>query len=131
TNDVTSADAAQASYSFAEMDLQPELLAHLTQLGFITPTAIQKDAIPVVMTGQDVIGVAQTGTGKTLAFGLPIVQRHLTSKYRGRSLIILPTRELAIQVEETLHKVSEVFGVRTALLIGGAPMKPQQAELRL
>jgi len=131
SNDVTSAATAEAPSCFADLDLQPELLAHLTGLGFVTPTAIQHDAIPVVLTGQDVIGVAQTGTGKTLAFGLPIVQRHLTSKYCGRSLIILPTRELAIQVEETLHKISEKFGVRTALLIGGAPMKPQQADLRL
>ena len=132
SNIAPSAPAAEAPSCFADLDLHPKLLSTITNLGFVTPTAIQRDAIPVVLTGSDVIGVAQTGTGKTLAFGLPILHRFLKNNGRcsGRSLIILPTRELAIQVEETLHKVGKTFGLRTAILIGGAPMRPQQSSLR-
>jgi ATP-dependent RNA helicase RhlE len=132
SNIAPSAQAAEAPSCFADLNLHPKLLTAVTNLGFVTPTAIQRDAIPVVLTGSDVIGVAQTGTGKTLAFGLPILNRFLKANGRcsGRSLIILPTRELAIQVEETLHKIGKTFGLRTAILIGGAPMRPQQSSLR-
>ncbi len=132
SNTTPSAKTAEAPSCFADLNLHPKLLTAVTNLGFVTPTPIQKDAIPVVLDGGDVIGVAQTGTGKTLAFGLPILNRFLKANGRcsGRSLIILPTRELAIQVEETLHKVGKTFGLRTAILIGGAPMRPQQSSLR-
>jgi len=132
SNTTPSAKTAEAPSCFADLNLHPKLLSAITHLGFVTPTPIQKDAIPMVLSGGDVIGVAQTGTGKTLAFGLPILNRFLKSDGRcsGRSLIILPTRELAIQVEETLHKVGKTFGLRTAILIGGAPMRPQQSSLR-
>jgi ATP-dependent RNA helicase RhlE len=84
------------------------------------------------MNGEDIIGIAQTGTGKTLAFGLPILNQFIKNgkRSRGRALIILPTRELALQVEESLRSVGAGFGLRTAVLIGGAPMRPQQSSLR-
>lgn len=85
-------------------------------------------AIPDGLRGEDIIGVAQTGTGKTLAFSLPVIQRLI--RHGGRGLILLPTRELAIQVQETLHKIAHSFGLRTAIVIGGAPMGRQKKELR-
>jgi ATP-dependent RNA helicase RhlE len=122
----------EAITTFAELDLAPALLAVLTKLGFVTPTPIQNKSIPVVRSGKDVIGIAQTGTGKTLAFGLPMLDRFVRNgnRSRGRGLVILPTRELALQVDETLRKVGGPFGLKTAVLIGGAPIRGQQAELR-
>ena len=123
---------AEATAVFADLDLAPQLLDVLTRLKFTVPTPIQQMAIPVGKAGEDIIGIAQTGTGKTLAFGLPILNRFILNgnRSRGRALIILPTRELALQVEESLSKVGSAFGLRTSVLIGGAPMRPQQASLR-
>lgn len=103
------------------------LLESLKKLKFTQPTAIQHQAIPVIIEGKDLLAIAQTGTGKTLAFGLPLLQR--LSQTKGQALILLPTRELAIQVEESLLKVSGP-GLRTALLIGGAPIFQQKQRLR-
>jgi ATP-dependent RNA helicase RhlE len=100
----------------------------LTQLKIHTPTPIQERAIPLALDGKDVVGIAQTGTGKTLAFGLPMIQRLAQSK--GQGLVLLPTRELAIQVEENLRRIGRAIGLRTAVLIGGAPMNPQIHALR-
>jgi ATP-dependent RNA helicase RhlE len=118
--------------TFKALGLEDKLLAVLDKLGFVTPTPIQRSSIPVGMKNEDIIGIAQTGTGKTLAFGLPILNRFVKNgnRSRGRALIILPTRELAIQVNESLSKIGKPFGLRTATLIGGAPMRPQQSELR-
>src|SRR4028118_637884 len=123
---------AEAQLSFADLGLAPKLLDVLQKLQFVTPTPIQHSAIPVAMNGEDIIGIAQTGTGKTLAFGLPILHQFVQNgnRSRGRSLIILPTRELALQVDETLQKVGKPFGLRTTVLIGGAPMRPQLSSLR-
>ncbi len=114
--------------SFHNLGLDKPILKVLDRLKFITPTPIQAQAIPDGLKGEDIIGVAQTGTGKTLAFGLPIIQRLI--KHGGRGLILLPTRELAMQVEEVFHKVAGSFGVRTAIIIGGAPMFSQIKSLR-
>ena len=76
------------------------------------------------------LGIAQTGTGKTLAFGLPILERIFSGKSKGRALILLPTRELALQVEEAFQNVGHQFRLRTAVLIGGAPIRPQLSQLR-
>ncbi|MBI4021995.1 MAG: DEAD/DEAH box helicase [Candidatus Andersenbacteria bacterium] len=113
---------------FAGLGLLPKLLAVVARLGFTVPTPIQQAAIPVAVQGKDVIGVAQTGTGKTLAFALPLLQRLAAVKRLG--LIILPTRELAVQVDEVLHQVGGPFGVRRALLIGGASLAVQVKQLR-
>ncbi len=114
--------------TFDTLGMHPSLLTHLTGMGFVTPTPIQAQAIPVALTGVDVLGIAQTGTGKTLAFAIPMIER--LAKTKGRGLVLLPTRELAVQVEETMRKVASKFGARTTLLIGGVAMWPQEKALR-
>src|SRR5687768_2411095 len=108
---------------FKSLNLSPSLLEKLDRLGFVTPTPIQAQAIPPLLEDRDVIGIAQTGTGKTLAFGLPMVEN---LRQGEMALILAPTRELAIQIEEVLNKLS----LKTALLIGGAPMGKQIAMMR-
>ena len=114
--------------SFHQLGLDSPILKVLNQLHFTTPTPIQAQAIPDAIKGEDIIGVAQTGTGKTMAFGLPIIQRLI--HHGGKGLILLPTRELALQVEEAMHKVAGSFGLRTAMIIGGAPINRQINDLR-
>ena len=113
---------------FSGLGLSDKLLGVVARLKFTQPTPIQHKAIPIAVTGQDVIGIAQTGTGKTLAFALPLLQRISETKTGG--LIILPTRELAEQVDAMLHTVGSSFGLKRALLIGGSSMGRQIAELR-
>lgn len=114
---------------FSGLGIAPKLLEILAWLKFTTPTPIQYKAIPVAVEGKDVIGIAQTGTGKTLAFGVPLIQRLMQTK-ESMGLIILPTRELALQVTEMLLKVGRTLGIRTAVLIGGASMGYQVQALR-
>jgi ATP-dependent RNA helicase RhlE len=114
---------------FSGLGLSPKLLEKLDSLGFKNPTPIQSKTIPATIEGKDVIGIAQTGTGKTLAFGLPMIQR-LAQIKNGKGLIILPTRELALQVDETLIKIGQEFGLKTATLIGGASAYLQIKNLR-
>lgn len=113
---------------FNGLGLNPIFLKVLEQIKFTVPTPIQHQAIPVAVEGKDVMGIAQTGTGKTLAFGLPLLQRLYANK--GLGLIVVPTRELAIQVDETLQKVGRSLGLRSAVLIGGEPIYRQFAALR-
>lgn len=113
---------------FACLNLSADLLKQVQRLGFQTPTPIQRESIPHGVAGRDVVGIAQTGTGKTLAFGLPMLQRLWEND--GVGLILAPTRELALQINEELHKVGGSLGLRTAVLIGGAPMGRQVSELR-
>lgn len=113
--------------SFDELGISDRLLAVLRREGFLTPTPIQQSAIPAGKSGRDVVGIAQTGTGKTLAFGIPLLETVLE---RGFALVLAPTRELALQIEETLLRVGKPLGVRTATLIGGAPMGKQISQLR-
>lgn len=119
---------SQVGTGFAALGIAPSLVEALTQNNFITPTPIQGQVIPVALTGKDVVGIAQTGTGKTLAFGIPMAQRLAQTK--GRGLVILPTRELALQVDETLKKIGNKFGMRTVVLMGGASMKMQMEALK-
>ena len=114
--------------TFGGLGIAPKLLDIVTKLGFTVPTSIQHKAIPVAIEGKDIIGIAQTGTGKTLAFGIPLVQQILSAG-RGKGLIILPTRELALQVDETIKKIGRPFGLKTAVLIGGAPIRHQIREI--
>ncbi len=113
---------------FYGLGIAPKLLQALEQLKFSTPTPIQKNAIPVALQGQDLIGIAQTGTGKTMAFGIPMIQR--LAQTRGRGLILLPTRELALQVDEALQQIGRSIRLKTAVLIGGASMDRQIQQLR-
>lgn len=105
------------------MALPPSILTKLDRLGFVTPTPIQRDAIPLALDNHDIIGIAQTGTGKTLAFGLPIATNLEQNEV---ALVLAPTRELAIQIQEVFQQLD----MRTALLIGGAPMRKQISELK-
>lgn len=106
---------------FSGLGIAPRLLEVLARLKFQVPTPIQYKAIPVATEGKDIIGIAQTGTGKTLAFGIPLIQRIMqTSGTMG--LVILPTRELALQVNEALESFGRGFGIKTAVLIGGVAM---------
>ena len=120
---------SEEEMTFGGLGIAPKLLDVILKLGFKTPTSIQHKAIPVAIEGKDIIGIAQTGTGKTLAFGIPLVQRLLTAQ-SGKGLIILPTRELALQVNEAIQKIGRGFGIRTAVLIGGAPIRPQVRTIR-
>lgn len=112
-----------SSTTFFGLGIAPRLLDALTRLRYTTPTPIQEKAIPIAIEGKDLIGIAQTGTGKTLAFGIPMIQRIGQSHATG--LVVLPTRELALQVDEALRKIGHTVGLKTAVLIGGASMRPQ------
>ena len=118
----------ETEMTFGGLGIAPKMLETISKLGFTTPTSIQHKAIPVAIVGKDIIGIAQTGTGKTLAFGIPMVQQLLKSG-RGKGLIILPTRELALQVDESIQKIGRNFGIKTAVLIGGAPIRGQMRQL--
>src|SRR3989344_421679 len=115
--------AQQVNSGFYGLGIAPSLLDILAKLGYRTPTPIQRQAIPIAMQGKDVVGIAQTGTGKTLAFGIPMIQ--LLAHTKGRGLVLLPTRELALQVDEQLRKVGHSIGLRTAVLIGGLSIQHQ------
>jgi len=113
---------------FGGLGIAPGLLGAIARLKFTEPTPIQRSSIPVGLEGKDLIAVAQTGTGKTLAFGIPMLQR--LAKLKGRGLVLLPTRELAIQVSESLLSVGRSQGLRTAVLIGGEPEGRQKRALQ-
>lgn len=115
--------------TFRDLNIAPKFLEVLDKHKFTTPTPIQTQSIPVALTGSDVIGIAQTGTGKTLAFGIPMLQRLVTHK--GKGLVVVPTRELALQVEESLVKIGSSLGLKTAVLIGGEAMGKQLRALRV
>lgn len=110
------------------MGIAPKLLEVLSELRFTAPTPIQQQCIPAALTGRDVVGIAQTGTGKTLAFGIPMIQQ--LSQNKGQGLILLPTRELALQVNEVLQSIGQKSGLRTAVLIGGASSFQQIQAIR-
>lgn len=112
--------------SFSGLGIAPRILDTLCRLGFRVPTPIQQKAIPIAIEGHDVIGIAQTGTGKTMAFGIPMIQRLAPGE--GRGLILVPTRELALQVHQSLRKIAPQK--KFAVLIGGASMHKQIQELR-
>ncbi len=118
--------------TFEDLGLMPPLLAALTAAGYTTPTPIQEQAIPYVLAGKDVQGIAQTGTGKTAAFALPILQRLLANrKHPGkkgtRVLVMAPTRELASQIADSFRGYAAGSPIRVALMFGGVP-KPRQAR---
>jgi len=114
--------------NFFGLGIAPGILDILQRMKFVIPTPIQQKAIPPGIEGKDIIGIAQTGTGKTLAFGVPMIQR--LAGIKGRGLVLAPTRELALQIDEALHKIiSHSSGIRTAVLIGGASMYNQLQAL--
>src|SRR5260370_11430780 len=111
---------------FSELGLSPELLQAVVDAGYTNPTPIQEQAIPVVASGRDVLGCAQTGTGKTASFALPMIDKLAAGRSRARmprSLIIEPTRELATQVEAAFEVYGKYHRLTTALLIGGGDVR--------
>lgn len=118
--------------NFTELELQPALVRRCDQLGYREPTPIQHKAVPVILSGADIIGCAQTGTGKTAAFLLPILQRLTTTRFMPgvRVLILAPTRELALQIESDYRQLAPKDAPRCATLIGGAAFGRQNQNLR-
>jgi ATP-dependent RNA helicase RhlE len=116
---------------FDELALDPRVVDGIHDMGFETMTPIQRQAIPVLLTGRDVIGAAQTGTGKTAAFLIPILQR-LIDKPRGvsRALVLSPTRELALQIDEQMTGLSYHTGMTSAFIVGGMPFGSQERGIR-
>jgi len=116
---------------FAALGLHPNILAALTAVGYEEPSPIQSQAIPVILAGQDMIGQAQTGTGKTAAFALPILSKIDPAKREPQALILAPTRELALQVATAFETYSKQMpGLNVVAVYGGAPMGPQLKAIR-
>ena len=134
------ADAAPPAVpvTFATLNLAEPILRAVTDSGYTTPTPIQAQAIPVVLAGLDVMGGAQTGTGKTAAFTLPILNRMLKhansspspARHPIRALMLAPTRELAIQIEEAVETYAKHTGLRSTVVFGGVDIKEQKAAVR-
>ncbi len=110
---------------FAELKLRPELQHALDALGYEEPTPIQREAIPVLLDGHDLVGQAATGTGKTAAFALPLLQRLAPGGRNPQALVLVPTRELAIQVAEAVHRYGRELGARVLAIYGGQPIVRQ------
>ncbi|MBC7573350.1 MAG: DEAD/DEAH box helicase [Herminiimonas sp.] len=134
----TSSAPVSPAIRFADFGLAPEILRALTDQGYVHPTPIQAEAIPIVLQGRDVMGAAQTGTGKTAGFSLPIIQLLLAhastsmspARHPVRALILTPTRELADQVAENVKAYSRHTPLRSTVVFGGMDMAPQTAALR-
>jgi len=116
--------------AFKELGLAPEIQQALEELGYEDPTPIQEQAIPELLAGHDVIGQAQTGTGKTAAFGLPLLQYVDPTNNEVQAVVLTPTRELCIQVTQALRAYAEHLDVEIVAVFGGAPIKSQQSQLR-
>lgn len=118
----------QNNLRFSDLGIYPKILDILTAKGYATPTPIQHQCIPLALSGKDVVGIAQTGTGKTLAFAIPLIQK--LAENGGQGLILLPTRELALQVNEVLQKIGSSAGLKTVVVIGGASAHQQIQALK-
>src|SRR3954469_25504701 len=135
----TTIDAGGApTVRFADFGLAPEILRALTDQGYVHPTPIQAQAIPIVLQGRDVMGAAQTGTGKTAGFSLPIIQLLLAhanasmspARHPVRALVLTPTRELAVQVAENVKAYARHTPLRSTVVFGGMDMKGQTIALK-
>ena len=125
------ADHEDEEITFADLGLPGDLLKAVTDMGFVTPTAIQKEAIPVLLAGRDVVGVAQTGTGKTAAFGLPLLDAVDSRDNVVQALVLAPTRELALQSAEAITDMAaRSRGLEVVAVYGGAPYGPQIGALK-
>ncbi|KMQ80429.1 ATP dependent RNA helicase [Candidatus Burkholderia pumila] len=138
TTNSPAADSTQAAPTFDQFGLSPDILKAVHESGYTTPTPIQAQAIPAVLSGRDVMGAAQTGTGKTASFSLPIIQRLLPSantsaspaRHPVRALMLTPTRELADQVAANVSTYSKHTPLRSTVVFGGVDMNPQSDALR-
>ncbi len=122
-------DSRDGAPSFASLGLAPDIQRAVAAAGYRAPTPIQRDAIPIVMQGRDVMGLAQTGTGKTAAFTLPIIHRLMGGPKRLRCLILTPTRELCQQVDESFRKYGQFSDIEVAPIYGGVAYEPQEKAL--
>ncbi|MFC4930360.1 DEAD/DEAH box helicase [Massilia sp. GCM10023247] len=135
---VATPGAVEPTVRFADFGLAPEILRALTDQGYVHPTPIQAQAIPVVLQGRDVMGAAQTGTGKTAGFSLPIIQLLLAhantsmspARHPVRALVLTPTRELAVQVAENVKAYAQHTPLRSTVVFGGMDMKGQTVILK-
>jgi ATP-dependent RNA helicase DeaD len=116
--------------TFADLGLESDILAAVHDVGYESPSPIQEQAIPPLLEGLDVIGQAQTGSGKTAAFGLPMLQYVNPGEHEVQGLVLTPTRELCIQVTQALRAYGRRKGVDVVAVFGGAPIRSQQAQLR-
>jgi ATP-dependent RNA helicase DeaD len=116
--------------TFADLGLAPDILESIRDVGYESPSPIQEEAIPPLLEGSDVIGQAQTGSGKTAAFGLPMLQYVDPTEHEVQALVLTPTRELCIQVTQALRAYGKGKGVDVVAVFGGAPIRTQQAQLR-
>ena len=116
--------------TFADLGLAPDILAAIQDVGYEEPSPIQEQAIPPLLEGSDVIGQAQTGSGKTAAFGLPMLQYVDPTEHEVQRLVLTPTRELCIQVTQALRAYGSRKGIDVVAVFGGAPIRTQQAQLR-
>ena len=120
---------------FRALNLSPQIVQAVHDAGYTEPTPIQIAAIPLILAGHDVIGIAQTGTGKTAAFVLPILMKLAASKLNGqtrgpRALVVAPTRELVLQIEENVRAYAKHIPLRMATVFGGVSERPQIEALR-
>ena len=122
--------------SFESLGLRAELLRAVSEKGYTTPSPIQLQAIPLILEGRDIMGGAQTGTGKTAGFTLPLLQRLMESakpddhRRKIRSLVLTPTRELAAQVEESVDVYGKHLPLKSMVIFGGVKINPQIQKLR-
>lgn len=120
--------------TFEQLGIIEQILRATTQAGYLTPTPIQEEAIPLLLAGKDILGSAQTGTGKTAAFAIPILQqiflRQNKDGKRGiRALVLAPTRELAIQTADNFTIYAKYINIRNVVIYGGVPQKKQEVAL--
>jgi ATP-dependent RNA helicase RhlE len=130
TTEAETESVESAGGSFDGLGLSPEVMRAVSDAGYRTPTPIQREAIPLILRGRDVIGLAQTGTGKTAAFTLPLVNQLIGGPHRTRSVVLTPTRELCMQVEQSIHRYARHSRLSVAAVYGGVPLEPQTKALR-
>ena len=122
--------AAARNYHFGEIEVPATIARAIESMGFVTPTEVQARAIPPLRRGEDLIGQAQTGTGKTAAFGIPIVEKIDPASGHVQALVLTPTRELCVQVTEEIARIGRFRGIRSVAIYGGSSMDRQITELR-
>jgi superfamily II DNA/RNA helicase len=127
--DLTAEAPYAAKHTFNDFKLDKELVAAVADMGIEIPSPIQDQVIPLILEGRDVVGLAQTGTGKTAAFLLPVIQKTLHQKNR-LTLVLTPTRELAIQIEQELRKLTPKMGIYATVCVGGMNIRPQISGLK-
>ena len=119
----------QAKHKFADFEIDRRLVKTIKDMGIQSPSPIQDQVIPLALLGNDIVGLAETGTGKTAAFLIPVIER-TKANFKGQTLILTPTRELALQVESELKKLTKNFRFYSTVCVGGTPIRPQINQLR-